>query len=70
MQLISWVLIFYVSHMTGTPVAHGGPATVAGFESKQQCETTGKRFMQEVPKIDWYKCVEADQPIALPQTRK
>ena len=48
-----------------------GPATVQGFATQEQCETTGKRFMTSVKKIDWYQCVRADlPPVPVPTPRK
>lgn len=71
MNFVSWILVFHVSSLPGTNAAHGGPATVQGFATQEQCETTGKRLMTSVKKIDWYQCVRADlPPVPVPTPRK
>lgn len=65
---MSWALVFYLSTFTTSPFsansATGGPATIAGFQTQERCVSTGERFKREVPKMDWYVCVQADVPPA------
>lgn len=55
--MATWVLIFYMSTMTYSNNATGGPATIDGFTSYTACMAAGEA-VAKVKKYDWHECVE------------
>ena len=55
--MTAWVLIVYMSTMTYTQNATGGPVAIDGFTSESACEVAGAK-MSKQKKYDWHVCVE------------
>lgn len=54
-----WTLIFMVSYSWGNS-AYGGPATIQGFATEQECVYAAMAVAHKLPKdkVDWTYCVK------------